>query len=402
MMKINLRALCLPLCALLCLTACKKDKQLESKQVALALKLENPQGLAAVTLSGVKITFREINSGKETVSSNVTGNALTVSLTEGSYDISLDGNISYQLEGKNITGKIGALKQGLVLTGAQHTESLKLFLGQAGGGFLIQEIFFTGTLSPEGKQYLGDKYFKIYNNSGETLYADGLVIAQSAFQTATKEKYTPDVMSSAVAVESVIMIPGSGKQYPVLPGKYIVVSEDAINHKANNANSIDLSKADFEFFYEDSDDIDNPQVPNMETVYGKFNPNNRGYNSYVLARFEKGAKDFLSNYKYDFSYDFVSDGVSFPVESNEYKIPNSWILDMVNLSVKAEFQWVVTDPSLDMGWTFCAQVSDDAGRYGKSVRRRVLSIAADGSEILKDTNNSTNDFEAGVRPSLMK
>lgn len=401
-MKTNLRALWLPLCALLCLAACKKDNQLEQKEVKLTLNLENPQGLTDVQLSDIKITFKEINSGKQTLSSAVQNNQVSVSLAEGSYDISLDGNISYKLDGKTITGKTGGLKQGLVLTGAQRTESLKLFLGQAGGGFVIQEIFFTGTLSKEGLQYLGDRYFKIYNNSAETLYADGLIIAQSAFETTMKQKYTPDIMSQAVAVSSVIMVPGTGKQHPVLPGASIVISEDGINHKEFNPNSFDLSKSDFEMYYADADDIDNPQVPNMQNVFGMLTVYNVASKGYVLARLNKDVNDFLANYKYDFSYDFVMGDVTVPMDDSGYKIPNSWILDAVNLSTQSDFQWIVTDPSIDMGWTFCGKTSNDKSRYGKSVRRKVLSVTADGREILKDTNNSALDFDAEVKPSLMK
>ena len=77
---------------------------------------------------------------------------------------------------------------------------------------------------------------------------------------------------------------------------------------------------------------------------------------------------------------------------SSYRLPNSWILDAVNMSVPALFQWIVTSPTLDKGYTYCADFGWDDSRYGKSVRRKVASMDQ-GRAILQDTNNSTDDFE---------
>ena len=61
-------------------------------------------------------------------------------------------------------------------------------------------------------------------------------------------------------------IPGNGKDYPVQPGKSLLICDKAIDHREANSNSFDLSNADFEW-YDDSDknpDIDNPQVTNLD------------------------------------------------------------------------------------------------------------------------------------------
>ncbi|WP_316746886.1 DUF4876 domain-containing protein [Pedobacter gandavensis] len=401
MMKMTLRNLWIPLCALLLLNACKKDNTLQLNAVALTLTLQNPAELTEAKLSEVKVTFKEINSGKVTVSTEVKDQKMNISLSEGSYDVSLEGTVEYKLNGETKRRKVGGLKQGLVLTGTQHVENLAMFTVLEGKGFVIQEIFFTGTQTAQNKPYTGDKYFVIFNNSAETLYADGLVIAQSDFLTTMKRAYTPDVMSQAVAVGAVIRIPGSGKDHPVLPGKSIVIADDGINHKEFNPVSVDLTKADFEIFTPNREDVDNPQVKNMENVYSRMVFHDRGFSSYVLAHFPDGTDDFLLNQKYDYSYSLLVNGVVYPMDQEEYKIPNSWIIDAVNLSVQSEFQWIVTDPSLDMGWTFCGKIASDKTRYGKSVRRKVLSTTPEGRVILKDTNNSSLDFDAEAKPSLM-
>ena len=84
----------------------------------------------------------------------------------------------------------------------------------------------------------------------------------------------------------------------------------------------------------------------------------------------------------------------FPMTGSCYKVPNSWIVDAVNCSVEALFKWLVVHPSLDRGWTHCGKIDFDDSRYGKSVRRKVESRREDGTARLKDTNNSTLDFDA--------
>ena len=81
------------------------------------------------------------------------------------------------------------------------------------------------------------------------------------------------------------------------------------------------------------------------------------------------------------------------------KIPNEWIVDAVNLSTEKGFEWLVTDTSLDSGYTYVTKDEEDKTRYGKSVRRKVLS-ENNGKPIFKDTNNSTEDFEILTTPTL--
>ena len=104
-------------------------------------------------------------------------------------------------------------------------------------------------------------------------------------------------------------------------------------------------------------------------------------------------EEYLTSYKYDYSYNTSN--------RSAYKIPNKWIVDAVNLSQKKDFAWIITSPQLDAGWTYCSENRDDKTRYGLAVRRKVAP-EANGRKYLKDTNNSSDDFEPRVKPSLMK
>lgn len=100
------------------------------------------------------------------------------------------------------------------------------------------------------------------------------------------------------------------------------------------------------------------------------------------------------------TYSFLKN--EFPMEESCYKVPNEMIVDAVNLSVQSEFQWIVTSPAIDMGWTYCGAIDGDEKRYGKSVLRKTFSTTEDGRAILQDSNNSTEDFIPEATPSLKK
>lgn len=399
-MKIKLLSIYLMIAVMAILQSCSKDDDNDNRQTALTLTLVNPEDLSGVAVSELSVSFKERNTGKVTESKAV-ANTLSVNLSEGSYEISIDGKIKYTADGNTIEASVSGYKESVVVTGGTAAVSLNLFLKTTQTDFVIEEVFFTGTRTPEGKQYLGDKYFKIHNNTDKVLYADGLMIAQSEFMTTDKQDYTPNIMSQSFAVSAVAIVPGNGTTYPIAPGEFFVIAEDAINHKEYNSASMDLRTAAFEFYTEDADDVDNPAVPNMENLFSSMVIHNRGFRSFVIARLPITKDKYLADYTYDYEYNLVFGGESYPMGESVYSIPNSWIIDAVNLSVESEFQWIVTAPSLDMGWTYCGKVDSDATRYGKSVRRKTLSTTSNGKKILKDTNNSTLDFSPEVKPSLM-
>jgi hypothetical protein len=128
----------------------------------------------------------------------------------------------------------------------------------------------------------------------------------------------------------------------------------------------------------------------------------QGYYAYALARMPQGMTNeaLVAQNTYTYTYNLTINGDVYPMDGTAVKIPNEWITDAVNLSVQDSFQWQVTSPSLDMGWTSVAAFDRDKNRFGKAVRRKVTGKTMDGKNILKDTNNSTTDFEHGVKPSL--
>lgn len=270
--------------------------------------------------------------------------------------------------------------------------------------FVITEIFFTGSTTPDGKAYFDDQYFKIGNNSDHTLYLDGYALAETEFMSVDKQDYTPDLMNEAVTVGAIYTFPGSGTDYPVEPGQEVVVAVNAIDHTELNPNGCDLSKADFEFWDDsenpDYQDADNPNVPNMDNWYdysaSYWSMHNRGFKSYVLAKPQISKEEYVNNYFYTYTYVFTFGEYSFDMDGDAYKLPNSWVVDAVGLSVASEWQWNVLSPTLDSGWAHCGSVDRDSNRYNKSVIRKK---GDDGKWV--DTNNSTSDFISDAPASLL-
>ncbi len=396
----------------LALASCTKSTD-EKKDVEVSVTMSLPANATDAKLLNVNAKFVAIQSAKEYSETNyqagTTPNTFVVKaiVKQGNYNITINGEVEYVLDGTNVKGEVKAERkdQSINSVDVVNNVDVELFFESSTSGLLLEELFFTGTQTPEGKQYRGDKYFKITNNSDKTLYADGVAILESAFLTVSKYEYTPDIMSQAMAVDVVYVIPGNGTDVAIEPGKSIILADNAQNHLEANKNSFDLSTANFEWYDEHKLDVDNPEVPNLDKYYSYsasiWGPHNRGFKSYAIAKIPVDKKTFFDNYQYTANYKMVLPTGTYDMSKKCYKIPNSWILDAVNVSIESKFEWIVTDPSLDMGWTYCGKVDSDVTRYGKSVRRKVEKVV-DGRNILQDTNNSTVDFDAEVVPSLKK
>lgn len=400
-MKTKLQHVCICLIVVFLITSCKKD-DFKDQIAAVDVTLNYPDIDGDFDVKKLSLTFEDINSGeKNTVDINTESaeEKTSAQLAYGTYTANVEGEIEVEEEGISKTYTLRGYLTNIIVNSAEADAAIDLFLSDPSAKFVFKEIFFTGTETPENKTYNGDKYFIIYNNSMDTLYADGLIIAQSSFLTVTKRDYTPNVMDEAFTTSQIVMIPGSGTDHPVYPGKEIVIANNAIDHREYNTNSFDLTGADYEIELVGSINVDNPAVPNTTSLAGNLLMHNRGFTSYALAKLPEDVEpeEFIEESAYTYSYT-AQNGREMSFDA--HKIPNDYIMDAVNLSVSETFEWIVTAPSLDMGWTHCGTTSSDNTRFGKAVTRKVLSKSEEGIELLQDTNNSTDDFEAETAPSL--
>ena len=365
-----------------------------------------PEDIEASQIKYDTLTFTDVSTG------NVMKRALseTDHLPLGLYNVSYKASVALQRGEEIVEGTLkGALENVFIGEGSQ-SYTLDTYLQIDRDDFIIEEIFFTGTLRGSGKQYYGDSYVKIYNNTDHVLYADGVAFVESKFVSTQKYIYTPDIQKDTMTVQAIYVIPGSGKEHPVQPGESLVLCDTGIDHRQANPNSFDLSHADFEWYDVSTQpshmDIDSETVPNLDKWYcytlSFFVLHNRGFRSYAIARIPVAKEQYLKDYFYTYDYVVSSESGNFPMTQSAYKLPNDWILDGVNCSVESEWQWNVLPVTVDGGWTHCGKTDHDMTRYFKSVRRKMVMLDSRGRRILKDTDNSAEDFNTECTPSLVE
>ncbi|MDR1518000.1 MAG: DUF4876 domain-containing protein [Dysgonamonadaceae bacterium] len=416
MKKLKLFAVALFIAGGFGLTSCGDDAPAKS-DVTLSLNANSIGDNFTVT-SG-KYVFTDVSTGLETVVDYASASMVT-NLFDGLYNVTFIGEATYSYtvqvgtatETKTAEVTLQGSKTNIEVKGGTVNLALKVYPQEknAKRDFVIAEIFAGGSYNTEtAKQYNGDQYVRIYNNSDETLYADGLVLLESKFATTQKFDYKPDILDEAFAVQSVVRVPGNGTTYPVLPGKSIILCDNAINHTEALASAADLSKADFEWYTvgtSSNPDVDNPDVPNLEIVFNYTSTiwllNKQGNRAYAIGRIPASvsAEKYVADYTYPYTYTTAT-GTEAKPATNSYKFPNEWIIDAVNLSPKTAYVWNITSGALDLSYTYIGETSSAASNATKAVVRKVASTTEEGREILQDTNNSAVDFTPSVKATLL-
>jgi len=385
------------------------DEVMPQTQAAVQVGLpENVEGIQTIDET-LKIT--NLSTGKTTVYTDLSH----LCLPEGLYDCVYSANVTYLLyngdgESSEQKGRLTGKAENVELTGTSKSIPIETYLSVDKDDFIFEEIFFAGTMRSSGSSYIGDGYVKIYNNTDHVLYADGLALVEAKFNSTQFWQYTSDIRKDTMTVDAIYVIPGSGKEHPVKPGESLILCDVAIDHRNANALSFDLSHADFEWYDESSNpsvmDIDNPDVPNLDKWYCYtqtiFILHKQGYKAYALARIPVDKEKYLQKYHYTYDYVQQTAAGTFYMSGDGYKIPNSWIVDGVNLSVESERKWNTLPPSVDAGWTFCSKVKNDDSRFFRSVRRKMQYLNEDGTMHLQDTNNSSEDFNDTCVPSIIE
>lgn len=367
----------------------------------IQLETRAPESLGNQTFTWVEgcLTMNEINTGQET-SFPLPATALT--LTAGQYMARIEGRISYTgTDGKTDTLNVRGSRENITVTETNTVIRIDLVIYDIASSFVISEIYCTGSLDASGQSpILGEKFFKIYNNSDTVQYADGLALLESALTCTFAYTYTPDPRKDGFPAHTVYVIPGSGKEHPVQPGSFIVLVDQASDHSAGNPNGIDMSKADFEWYDENDKvpDTDNPEVPNMEKWYSYsltiWTPSYSSNRAYAIARILTDKEKFMQNYYHnDWSYESLPGHIMY---QKGYLVPNEWILDAVNLCPKTKFTMLATSETLDKSFVSISDNGISTELYGKSVQRRTAGELTDKDgrirRVLLDTNDSSNDF----------
>ncbi|MDQ7950062.1 MAG: DUF4876 domain-containing protein, partial [Pedobacter sp.] len=238
-------------------------------------------------------------------------------------------------------------------------------------------------------------------------------VTQPAFQSNGQYNWTnsinmnvPNANTDYIYIKSLLMIPGTGKKYPVQPGSSIIIAQNALNHKASYTGSdgkayavkqpeltIDLSGADFETYYGDvpgvnplGSDVDNPLVANVKVLMTDDRDmilNNNGYEGIAIFKMKTDPMN-LPGFAAPDTKTITSATILYK------QLPIGQVLDAVDIAHTTPASRAakrMPDP-IDAGFTFT-----QGGAYSSQSVIRKTSKTVNGRRILKDTNNSTNDFD---------
>ncbi|RZK57538.1 MAG: DUF4876 domain-containing protein [Pedobacter sp.] len=414
--------------------ACKKDNQPDITPTDLNIKVAFDLSNSGYTFPVRNITVRikNLTSGRyRTASTDENGISAFNDLPAGRYDI----DVSYEISAKDYTDITGvATTKPIIFNAAEKNKlvnrdntaevALNLKTGVI-GTWLVKQVYFAGSDRTLGALYR-DQFIEIYNNTDEVMYADSLYITEiygrqsstnTTFNLQANGQYdwskslnmvttNGDPNSDFIYAKTLCMIPGNGTTYPVKPGESIVLAQTALNHKTpfvgtdgvsisvrNPDLTVDLSKADFEAYYGSfvprplDSDIDNPSVPNVEVLSYTGtdmildNPGRTGFAIFKV--------DGTQNVKSWPMYNEPSKNTPSSSARKYYQIPSKYIIDAMEIQPNVATSRLPKKlgADLDAGFTFVPN-----GAYTSQSVIRKTEKRENGRVILKDTNNSTEDF----------
>lgn len=395
-MKKKLLAI-IPLAALLVMGSCKTDDDNVASYNTLTVTLSYPDGITQADITTSSVTATNVQTGaKEQLAESGAG-TFTIKLTGGEYMINASAFTDNKI--------MNASKQISIYNNMDIEIGLKGAI--LNDGFVFKEVYYN-MVKVNNRPYMQDQFFEIYNNSDQVQYLDNCILArlQGSQGTARKTQWVTSENGTEImdiyALESyIVAFVGNGTEYPVNPRESVLIAATAINHNAETGgvSPVDLTNADYEVNISDyKSDTDNPAVPDMTIVTKSssataafFGLPNTG-NALILAQLPAGMT--MDSYIND-----RSNYRTIPWQTaNTYEfltVPQEYVLDGINIVNSNESKRIVRlRPEVDNGIIFMA--SDYAG---KSIRRKVKEITPDGKVVLKDTNNSSEDFLSDQTPT---
>jgi hypothetical protein len=374
-------------------SSCGDDGDDVATNYNVTVTLITPNDVSLSDITDIKVVAVNTTTGAETTLTDLNGDGMAeTTLTAGEYDFRASGETNdFKLNG-------------LTRTPVYENKNISIALNiVSGSGLIFKEIYYTGVMS----YYWKDGFFELYNNSDEVQYLDGLIvgIVDGGFGAPSPwADETGNLPNRYPLTNHTIYFPGKGTDHPVQPGKGVVVATVAINHSArelteeDEPSPVDLSHADWNIYIPaQASDIQVGGIPNTLVAYSTwgldFMPGVNGA-SLILAKLPEGktVPDFVADAN---NFQKVPGGTLW----DQLMIPHEYVIDGVDIVYPKEGeQYKRLLPSEDVGmvWVYGKEgPGTDAAYSGKSIRRKVISITAEGNVIYKDTNNSSEDFIIG-------
>lgn len=338
-----------------------------------------------VTLSNTSTT--------EVFTAQTENNSATITVTPGIYTVLVEGSATadgnaytYSGSGRMVAMADGAASETIAVTATKAA------------ALIFKEVFYSGHFD----WYFRDQYYEIYNNSDQTVYADGLCIADLDMYNweGTPIEYDIPDAKNYLFSQFVWQVPGDGDDYPVAPGESIVIAQWATNHATDELGGElgkDVSGAEFEAIEGESSLLDgtvitdNPAINMVKYAAAYSMP------QWLTAVGGAGLVMFFPTEDMDgtaLTYQVGSDSIY----GAALAIPLNCIIDVINTCSDAASATLSGIPmSMDAGYVCCS------GDYSnESIVRKVADTKEDGRVVYQDTNNSFSDFEVSAEPQIRR
>lgn len=349
--------------------------------------------------SGLEVRVEEMNIGSRYVSHTDSEGCAIFVIPDGLYRITISGR-----EDANV---FNGSADKIVLAGKDIETSLRLSVSKA-GSIVIKEIYCGGCKKlPEEGNYQTDQYVILHNNDYNVQYLDSLCFGTLAPYRSTGNNPWGILPDFVPVIQAVWQFPGDGNDFPLQPGEDAVLClRGAIDHAAQYPLSVNLNKPAYFVCYNPTyfsntsyhpapgDLISQDRYLDVVVKTGKANAYTMSVQSPAVVIFRSqgvSIQDFVD----------VTDNIT-PVPGssvdNVVKVPYEWILDAVEVfEGSSSNNQKRLQPSVDAGYVMLSDTF-----LGHSLIRLVdeEATAASGYEILRDTNNSLNDFYESERQSL--
>lgn len=370
--------------------SCKREEPIQVKNLRIAFNMPS-DFKSDVKYSGREVVFKSLYN-TYTFSTDANGVLIVPEIIPDEYTINTSWEISgfdYKKLIKNqelIEDKaIILLKATLTNYQLFTTKDIQIALDKViMKSLLISKVYYSGTKDNSNRNYTSDSFVEIFNNSDEVVYADGkyLALAESVSPAAYLAKDNPEY----IYTRQICKFPGNGTSYPIEPGKSIVIAaRSARDHRTSASSSVDLSTAEFEV--KDIDGTGNPDVKALPVISSstsiKFlNLISGGPNAVFLLETDEDIMQWP-----EFYAPGKTSGERFR------RVPVNTVLDGLeclknNATTGPDVNLKRFQDIIDAGFAFITATS---GYTNESVERKVGEIV-EGRYILKDSNNSSQDF----------
>lgn len=363
--------------------------------VAVGFTSVLPDGVNYNDIYDATLKLTELNTGAVTTVDPLNSNLL---IAPGLYNYEGTAKVNVTADGNTTVKTLRTAGNSVSISSAANLK-LNWFFTNPGGTLIFSEIYAAGSPNAAGTSGLKDSYFRIYNNTDQTIYADGIGIAESSFTNAANNNFeilTPaNDRETNFTAQTIWVIPGNGTEHPILPGQSIKIVDQAIDWSEQVAGALNHTDADFEWYDDHKLDTDNPSVPNLNKWYSYsatiWIMNNQCNKSYALVKFPEGmtAENYLASY--NGTYTYIGATGKEMTNNKSYLIPLTWIIDGVNLGTNDSYENGALSKTIDISHAAISDITRDPKRFGKKFVRKV-SNEANGVTYLQDTNDSAADF----------